>query len=281
VSDGHAPEPGSAAGDPAAAGISRRTWIRLGAGLASLGVTGCGSSAQVTGGLAFGQRIRLVEPEPPPMMSPPLPVPDPSTVPRSRPAYTLRDYALQPVPGTLVLTIDDGPHPRWTPRVLDVLAANRIRATFCLVGSEVRERPRLAARIVAEGHTVCNHTMNHPARLGRMPAAALEREIDDASQQIADATGVLPRSFRAPGGNWNASVLAAVAERSLVPVGWTVDPQDWRQPGAGVIVRRMLTARSGQILLCHDGGGDRRETVSALARAIPELKRRGLRFVPL
>jgi peptidoglycan-N-acetylglucosamine deacetylase len=200
---------------------------------------------------------------------------------RTEPVYTLADYSSKPPGNSVVLTIDDGPSPRWTPQVLDVLRRYQVQATFCVIGQQVRQRPEIVRRVVAEGHTLCNHTMSHPTGMGRLTASQVEHEIAGANAAIEQATGVLPRVFRAPGGDWGPAVFAAVAKHRMVPIDWSVDPQDWRRPGVRVITTRMLAATPGQILLCHDGGGNRAETVAALNTVIPALKRRGLKFVTL
>ena len=87
--------------------------------------------------------------------------------------------------------------------------------------------------------------------------------------------------FRSPGGEWNEFVFQSCARMGQTPVDWDVDPQDWRRPGAAIIAQRLLAARPGDILLCHDGGGDRSETVKALQTTLPALRGRGLTFLTL
>jgi peptidoglycan/xylan/chitin deacetylase (PgdA/CDA1 family) len=199
---------------------------------------------------------------------------------RARPALGARHSPVFGVPGQAVaLTIDDGPHPEWTPRMLDLLARHRIRATFFLIGARVRERPDLARRILAAGHVLGNHSMSHPQPFAALPAPSVRTEIAAGQREIEDATGVEPRLFRAPGGNWSRDVLRATAESGLVPVDWTVNPSDWRSPGVDRITRSLCRGRAGHVLLCHDGGGDRSQTVAALETALPRLLDRGLRFV--
>ena len=181
----------------------------------------------------------------------------------------------------VALTIDDGPHPTWTPQVLDVLAEHGVRATFSVVGRQARAYPRLVRRVVRGGHALCNHSMSHPQPFGARGTAAVRRQIVDAQDAIADAAGEEPTLFRAPGGDWTADVLAVCADLGLTPVGWSVDPRDWSRPGAAAIAAELLTAGPDDVLLCHDGGGDRAQTVAALAAVLPQLRRRGLRFAVL
>jgi peptidoglycan/xylan/chitin deacetylase (PgdA/CDA1 family) len=184
------------------------------------------------------------------------------------------------VPGHgVALTVDDGPHPQWTAKTLDLLARHGVHATFFLIGTQARTHPELARRIVAEGHTVGNHSMHHPQPFAALPPARLATEIGDAQREIEDAAGVTPRLFRAPGGNWSRRVLRAVADHHLTTVDWTVNPSDWRSPGVPRITRALARCRAGHILLCHDGGGDRSQTVEALDTVIPRLLARGLTFI--
>ncbi|WP_326553823.1 polysaccharide deacetylase family protein [Micromonospora sp. NBC_01813] len=181
--------------------------------------------------------------------------------------------------GRVALTIDDGPDPRWTPAVLTLLARYDVPATFFLIGERVAEHPELARRIAAAGHQIGNHSMRHPMPFAALPSSVLRAEIDQAQQHIVDATGVAPRLFRAPSGGWSTDVLAATVAAGLTPVDWTVNSGDWKEPGVGHITRALSRAGSGHVLLCHDGGGDRSQTVTALATVIPRLLHRGLRFV--
>jgi peptidoglycan/xylan/chitin deacetylase (PgdA/CDA1 family) len=198
-----------------------------------------------------------------------------------RPGRHVRDILPAVSSNAIALTIDDGPDPLWTPQILDLLRRNGVRATFSLIGRQARAYPALVRGIVAEGHGVCNHSMTHPQPFGARTAAAIHQQIADAQSAITDAGGVAPVLFRAPGGDWSPEVLAAVAGLGLVPLGWDVDPRDWSRPGAATVTSRLLAARPGDILLCHDGGGNRAQTVESLRTVLPALSRRGLQFVTL
>ncbi|WP_041440320.1 polysaccharide deacetylase family protein [Thermomonospora curvata] len=184
-------------------------------------------------------------------------------------------------PKTISLTIDDGPHPKYTPQVLDLLAEHQVTATFFVVGEMVKEHPALTRRIVEAGHQICNHTMTHPMGFDRIGGKRIHREIAEAHARIAQATGVVPKYFRSPGGAWSRQVMEKVAEYGMIPIGWEVDPWDWRRPGVARIKRALLRSKDGAIMLCHDGGGDRSQTVAALREVVPRLKKRGMTFVPL
>jgi len=162
--------------------------------------------------------------------------------------------------------------------VLDLLAANGVHATFSLIGRQAQAYPTLVRRIVRAGHGVCNHSMTHPQPFGARPTVAIRQQIVGAQAVISDAAGAQPRLFRAPGGDWTPAVLDLTAELGLTPLGWSVDPRDWARPGIGTIESSLLRARAGDILLTHDGGGNRAQTVAALKAVLPQLRAEGLRF---
>ncbi|TDC58220.1 polysaccharide deacetylase family protein [Actinomadura sp. KC345] len=223
----------------------------------------------------------------------PAPTPTPTPTPRpaawtpakltalETPVRELSQLSPAAPPKSIALTLDDGPHPEWTPRILDLLAEEEVRATFFIIGEQVKEYPRLTRRIADSGHQICNHTETHPMSFDGLPKKKIRKEIADAHDRIADATGVVPQFFRAPGGAWSKAVLELTAEKGMLPIDWAVDPRDWARPGVRRIRKALLKGKDGQILLCHDGGGDRSQTLKALEDAIPKLKKRGLTFVAL
>ena len=178
----------------------------------------------------------------------------------------------KPYDGVLVsarpvaLTVDDGPNPVWTPRILQALAAAHAHATFCLIGRQAQQYPALVRAIVAGGHTLCNHTWDHDERLAQRPVADITKELSKAQAAITQASGgVAPRFFRAPGGSWSAQDMLIARRLHLTPLKWSVDPRDWAKPGtARVIGVVMATVRPGSIVLLHDGGGNRDQTLAAL-----------------
>ena len=197
------------------------------------------------------------------------------------PAYMVHDLVPGAPADAVALTIDDGPDPLWTPAMLALLARYRVRATFSLIGASARARPDLVRRIVGAGHGVCNHSMTHPQSFAALPVAAGRSQILDAQEVITDAAGVAPRLFRAPGGSWSPAVLSTLASLQMRPLAWNIDPRDWSRPGTAAVTSRLSAAKPGDILLCHDGGGDRAETLAALGTVLPRLTDRGLRFVTL
>lgn len=179
---------------------------------------------------------------------------------------------------SVFLTFDDGPDPSYTSQVLDVLKAQGVKATFCIVGRYAQAFPDVVRRIVAEGHTVCNHTQNH-ARLDSLSGAAIESEITVGADSITAAAGVRPRVLRLPYGRSNSIVYATAARLGWPVLGWTVDPSDYTRPGTEVIITRVVSAaRPGSIVLFHDGGGDRSQTAAALPAIIGALRTAGYSF---
>lgn len=178
---------------------------------------------------------------------------------------------------TLALTFDDGPS-QDTEAVLDLLARYRVTATFCVVGEQVGQYPEIVRRIVAEGHALCNHSMRHDD-LGVMAADTARKDLLGV---LGEIKAVVPHAevgyFRAPYGNWGAAAGVA-ADLGMTPVTWTVDPEDWDSPGVDAIVEAVnQQLKPGGIVLMHDGGGDRTQTVQALERLIPQLLDDGWTF---
>ncbi|RMI38015.1 polysaccharide deacetylase family protein [Actinomadura harenae] len=197
------------------------------------------------------------------------------------PLFDLRELTPAPPPTAVALTIDDGPHPVYTPMMLDLLAENGIRATFSLIGSQVRMFPKLVARIAAGGHQISNHSQTHPSPFAEIGHDRIRREIIEAKERIENAAGYPPKFFRSPGGDWNQYIFELCRGEGMMPIAWNIDPRDWSRPGTAHIRRAMLAAKAGDVLLCHDGGGDRRETIEALRTVLPALRKRGLTFVAL
>lgn len=179
----------------------------------------------------------------------------------------------------VALTFDDGPHPVHTPMLLDILAARRIRATFYVIGALVRRYPEIARRIVAEGHELGNHTWSHPT-LSHLGDGGVLREIDRTQEIVWQTVGHVPATMRPPYGVFSPRQSRMLqAERNLPTVIWSVDPEDWRRPGASVVAERMVRgARPGAIILAHDVHGP---TVRAVPQALDGLHARGLGCVTM
>jgi peptidoglycan/xylan/chitin deacetylase (PgdA/CDA1 family) len=278
--------------------VGRRGLLRIGLGAVALGAAACGGRARYAAMTTV--RGRPVRPTATAVTDAPLPVLRPVTdaplpvlkelpgvykaPPRriwSRPAYYMRDVVPGAPANAIALTIDDGPHPLYTPMVLEVLRRYRVKATFSMIGINVQRYPGTARQVVTEGHTICNHSMHHPIPFTWRSPASIEAEVADAMSRIWDATKTTPRLFRSPGGEWSPAVFRAIAAYDLAPLGWDVDPRDWTMPGIPHIEGVLDSGRGGDILLCHDGGGNRIQTVRALSQVIPALLARGLKFITL
>lgn len=189
--------------------------------------------------------------------------------------------------GRVALTFDDGPHPRGTPAVLDALAAAGARATFFLVGEQVRRSPALAAEIVAAGHAVALHGDRHRLQL-RVAPRALADDLDRGHATIAEATGVAPRCYRPPFGIFSPAGLAIVRRRGWAPLLWSRWGHDWRLHRTPAQIAGELTGRleAGDVLLLHDADdysqpGSWQRTVAALPAVLEAIGRRGLTTIAL
>ncbi|MDQ1446466.1 MAG: peptidoglycan-N-acetylglucosamine deacetylase, partial [Acidimicrobiaceae bacterium] len=179
----------------------------------------------------------------------------------------------------VALTFDDGPDPRWTPMILQLLAEKNVKATFCLVGYLARRHPELVLAERDQGHVLCDHTEHHVEHLDAAPHDQVVQEVTDGARSIASITGVVPPLYRAPGGHLGPDVVAVARGQGLRVLQWSVDPHDYERPPAAVIAARILsTFRPGAVILLHDGGGDRGETVAAVRIVIDTLKAQGWAF---
>lgn len=178
----------------------------------------------------------------------------------------------------MALTFDDGPGP-YTPQVLSVLERANVPGTFFEVGVEERYFHASTSRIVHDGYPVGDHTENH-APMSHLSRADQQAQLLSQIAQVVDYGASFPRMFRPPYGLWNATTLAILHKMKILMVLWTIDTSDYRQPGVNAIVQRVLTrARPGAIVLLHDAGGNRAETVAALPKIISGLRARGYTLV--
>jgi peptidoglycan/xylan/chitin deacetylase (PgdA/CDA1 family) len=196
-----------------------------------------------------------------------------SVQPSRAPASYNSVYTSKPV---LALTFDDGPHPELTPRLLDLLRAEGVRATFYVVGKNVEAYPEIARRIVAEGHEIANHSWSHPA-LPSLGAARLNQELESTSAVIERVTGRRPTNMRPPYGALNERVRRTIInDHKMDIILWSVDPLDWKRPGAAVVTQRLVQgAQPGGILLAHDIHPG---TIEAMPGTIAQLKAKGYGF---
>ncbi|WP_078892054.1 polysaccharide deacetylase family protein [Streptomyces sp. NRRL S-350] len=179
------------------------------------------------------------------------------------------------------LTFDDGPSPAYTPGVLATLARYGVRATFFEIGQNVNAHPSLTAQVAKQGHSVQNHSWSHPD-LRKLSGSALDAQLVNTDKAIRAGTGRTPNCLRPPYGAVNGAVRARAAALGKQVVLWSVDPVDWSRPGTAAIRSRVLdNVRPGSVILLHDGGGDRSQTVAALPAIISTLKARGYGFATL
>lgn len=179
--------------------------------------------------------------------------------PQSSPSRTPRATS-RPLPSGSVdcrtakcvaLTFDDGPV-QQTADLLDVFAAKGVRATFFVVGKNVKAHPELIKRMVAEGHVVGNHTYDHP-QLTRLSEAAIRKELQTTNALVADASGVTPDLLRPPYGATNSGVASVAAGLGMSQIVWSVDPLDWKDRNSATVTSRVLAAaKPGAIILSHD-----------------------------
>ena len=196
-------------------------------------------------------------------------------------------------PGWISLTFDDGPDPRWTPRIMDILKRENVPATFFIIGKNGQAYPDLVRRMIDEGHEVGNHTFTHP-NLGEIPGTLTDLELNATQRLIESLTGrstvlLRPPYFGDAEADKPEEVEPAYRAQRLgyIIVGLRIDPDDWQLPvTADQIVQRTLKRAQdtnpetrGQVVLLHDSGGDREATVQALPGMIHELRARGFKFV--
>lgn len=174
------------------------------------------------------------------------------------------------------LTFDDGPNPTYTPQVLALLKRYDAHATFFMIGSAAKANPSLVKRVRAEGHVVGNHTYSHPW-LTHLNAGGVRDQLRRTDAAVGRTTCMRP-----PGGFVNNTVRNVAAAEGKRVVMWSVDPSDWARPGVQNIIGRIVPrTHVGSIVLMHDGGGPRTQTVTALATVLSRLSAQGYRFETL
>jgi peptidoglycan/xylan/chitin deacetylase (PgdA/CDA1 family) len=178
----------------------------------------------------------------------------------------------------IALTFDDGPGP-YTDRVLDVLQQHHVPGTFFAVGTEETYFHAGTSRMVDLGMPIGDHTESH-ANLTQLGAADQKKEIVEEAARIGAYGAPFPRLFRPPYGAFNDTTMSILKEQKMLAVYWTIDSEDWTRPGIDAIVQNVVTkAQPGAIVLMHDAGGDRSETVAALPTIITRLKAQGYALV--
>ncbi len=178
----------------------------------------------------------------------------------------------------IALTFDDGPSP-YTPQVVNILVKEHVPATFFVVGQQLNDFADGLRDELRHGFVIGNHTENH-AWLTHYSAAAQAAQVHDAAVRMERLGAPAPQLFRPPYGVYDSTTLAILKQAHLLMVMWSIDPGDWRRPGTGAIVSNVLAnSKPGAIVIMHDGGGDRSQTVAALPAIISGLRKRGYQLV--
>jgi polysaccharide deacetylase family sporulation protein PdaB len=181
----------------------------------------------------------------------------------------------------IALTFDDGPSPIYTPQILALLRQYNAHATFFTIGSRVNRYPHITQQVIQAGHDIGNHTMTHPYE-NRNGFDRLRTEFLNAHHVLQQYQPNQPKLFRPPGGYIDDALLAEVNSYGYTVVLWSYhqDTRDWSSPGVQVIANHIIShARNGDIVLLHDGGGNRTQTVEALKIILPILQKQGYEFV--
>ncbi|MEU3573292.1 polysaccharide deacetylase family protein [Kitasatospora sp. NPDC036755] len=217
-----------------------------------------------------------------PTAAPSTPAADPSS-PAAPPPHTGAGTVIGSTASggrTVALTFDDGPGPA-TGQILDLLAQYHVKATFCQIGQNAAANPAMVKRVLAAGHRLCDHSVHHPQPFAKLPHDKAAYEITAARDMIVQAGGPGTEVgwFRAPGGGFNADNEHITASLGMSSLGWSVDPRDWARPGTPAIVAAVQKQlKPGGVILMHDGGGDRGQTVAALKQLLPWLVGQGYTF---
>lgn len=181
----------------------------------------------------------------------------------------------------VALTFDDGPSKTYTPKVLAILNKYKVKATFFELGSEVKKYPNISKQVVDSGSQVALHSQNH-VRLAYTPVNKINKEIEHGIKTIKKATGVQPTFMRPPYGSVDGTVFDALAQHKLGIGLWSIDTVDWSRPGKKYIIKRAVdNAYPGAVILMHDGGGNRQDTLDALPHIIKAYQKAGYRFVTM
>ena len=200
---------------------------------------------------------------------------------------TLTTPSLVRTPGTyymvhtkekvVALTFDDGPDPMDTPKILDILKEKNVRATFFVLGQAAQDNPNLLKRLIKEGHEIGNHSYKHDYQQNH-----LLEELEQTDQEVFAATGTHTYYYRPPGGFVSKSQLETIKKNGHLVALWSVDSKDWCNPGVNQIVNNVMkNVFPGAIILLHDGGYHRTQTINALGPIINALREQGYRLATL
>ena len=204
------------------------------------------------------------------------PVPPASSTPA--PGGPRATYSQVNVDGPFIaMTFDDGPHAKNTPRLLDLLAEKKIKATFFILGENAARQPEIVKRIAADGHEIANHTWTH-LNFAKSADDAIRSEMQRAEKKLVELTGVKPRLMRPPYGAISLRQRQWMRDEfGYKIILWDVDPLDWKEPGVSVVAQRIIAgARAGSIILTHDIHAP---TIDAMPEVLDALLAKGFKFV--
>ena len=181
----------------------------------------------------------------------------------------------------IALTFDDGPHKKYTIEILDLLERYGAKGTFFIVGEQAEKNPEIVLRMYEEGHELANHTYTHPHSRN---VSKIMKEIKQTNDTIYSITGYTPTLFRPVEGLYTDAMIEEVVKSGFKVVMWSwhQDTVDWKNPGVNNIVNTVLKGtKEGDVILFHDGGGNRAQTVKALEKILPKLQNQGYQFVTI
>lgn len=183
-----------------------------------------------------------------------------------------------PLKGTVALTFDDGPSPKYTPQVLAVLKRYGIHATFFVVAANAKRHPELIKAILAGGNTIAHHSMTHP-KLTKISAKRLQWEVGSAKKIISQLSGKPPACLRPPFGLTNKRVKTVIEQHGMIQVPIGYNSFDYTRPGVKKLIHNVVSrAHSGMVVLLHDGYKHKQQTVDALPGIIEGIQKKGLGF---
>lgn len=212
-----------------------------------------------------------------------LPLVIPVLIPEVGLAYSGVTYQLRTNEKIIALTFDDGPHPIYTPQILDILDQYQVKATFFMIGSRMEEYPDIVKEVAARGHLIGNHTYTHPDNLRTLSAKELKWEIDQCQLSMQRIAGQNTYLFRPPRGILNSQIIKSLQKKGYTIVLWGICTHNYNAPTPEMMAARVInSAHPGQIVLLHDGKTDFRwKEVVATRLIVENLSRQGYRFVTL
>ncbi len=179
----------------------------------------------------------------------------------------------------IAVTFDDGPSPSFTGQILDILKKYNAKATFFIIGEQAEKLPDLVKRQINEGHEIGNHMYRH-REVFQMPMPEIKEDLEHSHRVIEGITGKPIRLYRPTSGYYNESIVGVAWSLEYIVILWSIDSKDWSGLRPGAIAKKILKkVKPGSIVLFHDLGGYRDTTVKTLEIVLPELTRRGYRFL--